>query len=69
VDPAHVIYMGNDINDIPCFPLVGYAVTPADAEPEAVRQADRVLARRGGHGAVREFCDLLLQKAGERNRQ
>jgi N-acylneuraminate cytidylyltransferase len=66
LDPAHVIYVGNDINDLPCFPLVGYTVAPADAEPEVARQADRVLARRGGHGAVRELCDLLLQSAGER---
>jgi N-acylneuraminate cytidylyltransferase len=54
--------VGNDINDTPCFPLVGCAVAVADAQPEARRQADLVLTRNGGHGAARELCDLVLQK-------
>ncbi|NPV86546.1 MAG: acylneuraminate cytidylyltransferase [Anaerolineae bacterium] len=63
-DPASVVYMGNDLNDVPCFPLVGCAVVVADAQPEALRQADLVMTRKGGHGAVRELCDLILQRAG-----
>jgi len=59
---AEVIYMGNDVNDLPCFPLVGYTVAPADSHPQVLRQADLVLKRTGGHGAVRELCDLILQK-------
>jgi N-acylneuraminate cytidylyltransferase len=40
--------------------LVGWPVAVADAHP-AVRQAARlVLARSGGHGAVRELCDLVV---------
>ena len=62
LDPAQVIFVGNDINDIPCFPLVGCAVVPADAQPGALRCADIVLSRFGGHGAVRELCDLLLSR-------
>ena len=34
IDPQHVIFVGNDINDLPCFPLVGCAVAVADAQPE-----------------------------------
>ena len=66
IDPAHVIYVGNDVNDLPCFPLVGCAVAVADALPEVLRQADVILTRPGGHGAVREVCDRLLaaSKAG-----
>ncbi|NOY98962.1 MAG: acylneuraminate cytidylyltransferase [Chloroflexi bacterium] len=60
VDPAHAIYLGNDLNDLPCFPLVGWAVAVADALPEVTRQADFVLSKKGGHGAVRELCDLVL---------
>lgn len=63
-DPASVVYMGNDLNDVPCFPLVGCAVVVADAQPEALRQADLVMTRKGGYGAVRELCDLILQRAG-----
>jgi N-acylneuraminate cytidylyltransferase len=62
VDPARVVYLGNDTNDLPCFPLVGWAVAVADAWPDVIRQADYVLSRPGGHGAVCELCDLILKK-------
>ena len=54
--------MGNDINDLPCFPLVGLAVAVADAHPEVIVQAGLVLRKKGGFGAVREICDLLVDK-------
>ncbi len=62
IDPHTVVFLGNDFNDTPCFPLVGCAVAVADAQPEALREADLVLERTGGHGAVRELCDLLYQR-------
>jgi 3-deoxy-D-manno-octulosonate 8-phosphate phosphatase KdsC-like HAD superfamily phosphatase len=55
------VYMGNDVNDTPCFPMVGCAVAPADAEAAVCREADIILSRPGGLGAVRELCDLILQ--------
>jgi YrbI family 3-deoxy-D-manno-octulosonate 8-phosphate phosphatase len=60
--PEHTIYLGNDINDIPCFEQVACALAVADAQPAALRAADIVLSRAGGHGAVRELCDLILQR-------
>lgn len=62
LEPAEVIYMGNDTNDLQCFPLVGFTVAPADAHPEVVRQADLILSLNGGYGAVRELCDILLSR-------
>jgi N-acylneuraminate cytidylyltransferase len=62
IPPNEVVYMGNDVNDLVCFPLVGCAVVPVDAEPDVIAQADISLTRRGGHGAVRELCDILLEK-------
>ena len=59
-----VLYIGNDVNDLGCFEIAGYAVAPADAEEEVKRRADLVLTRKGGLGAVRELCDLLLQAFG-----
>lgn len=56
------IYVGNDVNDLPCFPIVACAVAVADAHPEVRRQADQVLTRCGGHGAVREICDILMDR-------
>ena len=60
VKAENVIYVGNDLNDLPCFALVGWAVAVADAFPEVIRAADHVLTRAGGHGVVRELCDLIL---------
>jgi YrbI family 3-deoxy-D-manno-octulosonate 8-phosphate phosphatase len=62
VDPTQVVYLGNDINDLPCFPIVGCAVVTADAHHNARFQADMVLTRCGGYGAVRELCDILLHE-------
>ena len=61
IEAARVVYVGNDVNDLPCFPLVGWSVAVADAIPEVARQADYVLTRAGGHGAVRELIDLIMQ--------
>jgi len=61
IPPEEVVFIGNDVNDLGCFQAAGYAVAPADAEEEVKRSADLVLHRNGGNGAVREFCDLILQ--------
>jgi N-acylneuraminate cytidylyltransferase len=60
IDPAKVVYMGNDLNDLTSFALVGWAVAVANAQPEVLRAADFVTTKAGGHGAVREICDLIL---------
>lgn len=60
VSSEQVVYLGNDINDLPCFPLVGLAAAVADAHPKVIERAQLVLSKNGGHGAVRELCDLLL---------
>jgi len=65
VDAAEAVYLGNDVNDLPCFPLVGWAVAVADALPEVARRADFILSRPGGHAAVRELCDLILARRAE----
>jgi N-acylneuraminate cytidylyltransferase len=62
VDSAHVAYVGNDLNDLPCFELAGWAVAVADAYPEVLRKADHVLSRPGGYGALREVCEMILAR-------
>jgi len=57
VELEHVAYVGNDINDADCLRSVGLPVVPVDAWPEVVPLARWVLARAGGDGCVREFCD------------
>lgn len=65
IDPTETVFIGNDINDIPCFELAGWAVAVADAMPEVIQAADHITLNRGGHGAVREICDLLLESISE----
>jgi N-acylneuraminate cytidylyltransferase len=57
----NVVYLGNDVNDLPCFPMVGCAVATADAHPEVCRHADLVLTSKGGFGAVRELCERITE--------
>lgn len=64
IPSAEVVYVGNDLNDLPCFEVAGWAVAVADAWPEVRRAADYVLSRPGGQGAVRELCELLLGETG-----
>jgi N-acylneuraminate cytidylyltransferase len=62
VRAENVVFIGNDLNDLPCFEIAGWAVAVADAYPEVLRAADFVLSKPGGHGALRELCDLILKK-------
>ena len=62
VDPAEVVFVGNDANDLPCFEVVGWAVAVHDSYPEVLRAADYMLHKPGGHGALRELFDLVLRK-------
>jgi N-acylneuraminate cytidylyltransferase len=59
VDLAKVIYIGNDLNDVECFEIVGCAVAVGDAVPEVKEAADAVLSRPGGGGAIRELIEMI----------
>jgi N-acylneuraminate cytidylyltransferase len=61
VKAENIVYVGNDLNDLPCFEIAGWSVAVADAYPEVIRAADYVLSKPGGHGALRELCDLILK--------
>ena len=63
IAPSAVAYVGNDVNDLEVMDLVGLAVAPCDSHPDVLAAADLVLARPGGKGAVREFCDHVLRRA------
>ena len=62
IDLNHVIYLGNDVNDIECLKFVGCGVVVADAHDDAKRVAKIVLKNNGGQGAVRELCDLVMSR-------
>ena len=62
VDIESVAFVGNDVNDVDCMRQVGLAACPKDAYSCAIDVSDIVLSRNGGEGAVREFCDLILNE-------
>ena len=68
IKAENVIFVGNDINDLPCFEVAGWAVAVADAYPVVIHAADYVLNKPGGHGALRELCDLILESDVSRRR-
>jgi N-acylneuraminate cytidylyltransferase len=61
IPAERAVYVGNDANDLPAFPLVGFAIVVADAHPSVKKEADLVLNQKGGYGAVREVCDRILR--------
>ena len=64
ISSRQVAYMGNDVNDLECMQWAGVGVAVADAMPSVLSVADLVTDRRGGYGAVRELCDLLIDTCG-----
>lgn len=62
---SQVVYLGNDLNDLPCFSLVGLTAAVADAHTTLLEQAQIVLQKKGGHGAVRELCDLIIKEKAQ----
>jgi 3-deoxy-D-manno-octulosonate 8-phosphate phosphatase (KDO 8-P phosphatase) len=54
-------YMGDDWLDLPLLVRVGFSATVADAVPEVKEVAHYTTKRKGGRGAVREVCDLILE--------
>ncbi|MBF4333767.1 3-deoxy-manno-octulosonate-8-phosphatase KdsC [Vibrio anguillarum] len=65
IAPEHTGYIGDDLIDWPVMEKVALKVCVADGHPLLVKRANYVTHIKGGHGAVREVCDLILQARGE----
>lgn len=65
LDWSAVAYFGDDLPDLPVMRLAGLAGAPADAHPDTARHVHWHSRQPGGHGAAREFCDLLLAAQGQ----
>jgi 3-deoxy-D-manno-octulosonate 8-phosphate phosphatase (KDO 8-P phosphatase) len=64
LEPAEICYAGDDWLDLPVLERVGLAVTVADADAVVKGRVHWVTSRPGGHGAVREICNLILAARG-----
>lgn len=60
IDPLQAAFVGNDINDVPAFKVVGLPIAVGDAYPETLPHVLYRTVNFGGHGAVREVCDLIF---------
>ena len=62
IEPRNVVYMGNDLNDLSAIKIAGFAAAPTDAHAAILAIADLVVSVPGGHGAVRELCEFILER-------
>ncbi|MEU8624293.1 acylneuraminate cytidylyltransferase [Streptomyces sp. NPDC048669] len=60
IAPERVMYVGNDVNDLPCFALAGWPVAVASAHDSVRAAARAVTVTPGGFGAIREIAAWLL---------
>lgn len=61
VEAARVAYMGDDTPDLPAMRIAALPATVADAHPSVRALALWTSSAPGGRGAVREFCEFLLE--------
>ena len=60
-DPfAGLVFLGNDLNDLPLLRRAGWAIAPADAHPLIRTIADVVFVENGGESFVRQFVERML---------
>ncbi len=61
IDYEDIAFLGNDINDTECMEKVGFPVAVADAVEDIKVISSLILHKKGGDGAVREFCELIYK--------
>lgn len=65
VKTDELLYVGDDLNDLPAFEAVGVRVAVANAVAELKERAHYTTQASGGNGAVREVCEWLLKARGD----
>ena len=65
LQPLQTAYMGDDWLDLPLLGRVGLSAAPANSVIEVKRWVHYVCEQSGGRGAVREFCELILEGRGQ----
>ena len=61
IQREQVAYTGDDVIDLPAMIKVGLPIAVADARPEVKQHAEWITEERGGQGAVREVCELIMK--------
>lgn len=58
-------YMGDDLPDLSAIRAVALGATVPNGHPFVLKHADWCTERTGGYGAVREFCEAILEASGK----
>lgn len=64
INLEQIAYIGDDVPDLPCIKAVGLGICVSDGHPLVQQGANYITFTRGGFGAVRETCDLIMQTQG-----
>ncbi|WP_222983989.1 KdsC family phosphatase [Flagellimonas meishanensis] len=67
IEPQNVLYMGDDLPDIPAMKMVAVATAPQNAVQEVKAIADYVSHKNGGDGCVRDIIEQVLKVRGDWN--
>jgi 3-deoxy-D-manno-octulosonate 8-phosphate phosphatase (KDO 8-P phosphatase) len=65
--PEQVIYIGDDMPDLPVMEMAGIAVAPADAAEDVLKVARWTTRKPGGKGCVREVIETVMKHQGKWN--
>ena len=64
IQPGQAAYVGDDVMDLPAMLRAGLSIAVADAHPEVAKHAHWRTSSRGGRGAVRDVCELVMRAQG-----
>lgn len=63
--PENVLYMGDDIPDIPVMKMIGLPTCPNDAVPEVQKISKYISYKKGGEGCVRDVIEQVMRVQGK----
>jgi 3-deoxy-D-manno-octulosonate 8-phosphate phosphatase (KDO 8-P phosphatase) len=65
ITAAETAFVGDDVVDVPVLRRTGFSATVADASADLKNVVDFITEHKGGQGAVREICELILKVKGK----
>lgn len=65
LSPSDILYVGDDLPDIPVMQAVGLGCCPSDSAEEVLEIADFVSSKTGGHGCIREVIEKVLKSKND----
>jgi 3-deoxy-D-manno-octulosonate 8-phosphate phosphatase (KDO 8-P phosphatase) len=69
IKPEETAYVGDDVVDLPVMRRVGLAIAVQDAHPLVIRHSHWQTPSRGGRGAARDVCEMLMEARGVLRRE